>query len=106
MTKDDAEITKRRNLPRYAYVFIDGAKAGERIGIIKVFESGYHLTDFDRPNINEQTARELIDRLNHRICVTAGQREAMHIGSMCGWHVPGADATRYSDDGNLIREAV
>lgn len=37
-----------------------------------------------------EAAREMADRLNAG-AVTPAQLEAMEIGSMFGWHVPGAD---------------
>jgi hypothetical protein len=36
--------------------------------------------------------------------VTPAQIEAMMVGSMFGWHVPGANPDRYDVDGRLVRE--
>ena len=37
-----------------------------------------------------------VERYNARHGVTAAQREAMEVGSMFGWEVPGADPDRYT----------
>ena len=37
------------------------------------------------------TKPELVDRLNEELGVSPVQREAMLMGSMWGWEVPGAD---------------
>ena len=38
---------------------------------------------------------ELVDELNGNLGVTPAQRQAMEIGSMAGWAVPGADPSSY-----------
>ena len=38
---------------------------------------------------------ELADELNEKLGVTPAQRQAMEIGSMAGWDVPGADPKNY-----------
>jgi hypothetical protein len=40
-----------------------------------------------------------VDDLNQRIGVTKRQAAAMKVGSMFGFHVPGADPNKYDDEG-------
>lgn len=42
-----------------------------------------------------QTIDEFIDQWNEEIGVTPAMREAMEIGSMFGWEVPGANVNNY-----------
>ena len=60
---------------------------------IKRGESGYYPSDWDTGD-KEQNV-ELADRLNEELGVTPAQRQAMEIGSMAGWDVPGADPRNY-----------
>jgi len=82
-------------LPELCYAVIPGNSPGERIGIIKRGEKGYHLTDYDRASASETLVEEMVDRLNTRLEVSKPQVEAMVIGSMFGWNVPGADPKMY-----------
>ena len=41
-----------------------------------------------------------VERTNRSLGVTPAQREAMLVGSMFGWEVPGADPRRYDENGN------
>ena len=41
---------------------------------------------------------ELADELNENLGVTPIQRQAMEVGSMVGWDVPGADPVKYQED--------
>ncbi len=84
-------------LPKHSYVFIDGAAPGKRIGLIKRGEDGYYETDFDNGNATDDIVRAAIDGINRRLGVSTAQATAMHVGSMCGWHVPGADPRSYTD---------
>jgi hypothetical protein len=83
-------------LPNLCYALIDCREPGSRIVLIKAGESGYYKTDVDRPTLELDAAREIVDRLNSRLGVTPRQVEAMACGSAFGWHVPGADPARYS----------
>ena len=58
--------------------------------IIKKGEVGYYQTNWPAGY-----TQEMIDVLNKRLGVTKEQAEAMHVGSMCGWDVPGADPDIY-----------
>lgn len=42
-----------------------------------------------------KSTKEVADDLNKELGVTPIQREAMEIGSMFGWEVPGADVDSY-----------
>jgi hypothetical protein len=58
--------------------------------IIKRGVSGYYPTNYPYGYSDE-----IIDRLNANMGVNPAQRLAMEIGSMMGWHVPGADPARH-----------
>ncbi len=61
-------------------------------GIIKVVagESGYYRTPYDSDATQAQA-----DALNKKLGVNRAQAEAMMVGSMFGWEVPGANPDRY-----------
>ena len=67
---------------------------GELI-VIKRGECGYHRTDYSTPDKERNV--ELADRLNEKLGVDVWQRQAMEVGSICGWDVPGADPAKYQD---------
>ena len=55
--------------------------------------SGYYHSDF---STNSREANiETADEQNARLGVTPAQRQAMEVGSMFGWDVPGADPAQY-----------
>ena len=56
-------------------------------------ESGYYPSQWDTGDKERNV--ELADELNERLGVTPAQRQAMEIGSMAGWDVPGADPANY-----------
>ena len=60
---------------------------------IKRGEFGYYPSDWDTGD-KEQNV-ELADELNEQLGVTPAQRQAMEVGSMAGWDVPGADPSKY-----------
>ena len=45
-----------------------------------------------------------VDAFNEIYNVTPGQKEAMIVGSMFGWHTPGADPNARDRDGNFLGE--
>ena len=65
---------------------------GELI-VIKRGECGYHQTDYSTDDKERNV--ELADHLNEKLGVDMWQRQAMEVGSICGWDVPGADPAKY-----------
>lgn len=63
---------------------------------IKRGETGYYPSDWDTGD-KEQNV-ELADKMNEKLGVNPIQRQAMEVGSMCGWDVPGADPAKYEED--------
>lgn len=68
------------------------ASTGQLI-CIKRGESGYYPSNQDTGDKERNV--ELADELNESLGVTPAQRQAMEIGSMAGWDVPGADPSNY-----------
>lgn len=63
---------------------------------IKAGESGYYKTEQPPLHIlGDMTIDEYIDYRNERLGVTKIQREAMEVGSMFGWEIPGANVDNY-----------
>ena len=62
---------------------------------IKRGETGYSPSDWDTGD--KEGNVELADELNEDLGVTPIQRQAMEIGSMAGWDVPGADPKHYEE---------
>ncbi len=76
------EALAARGLPEIAYVdnTLNKSSGASPVIAIKRGESGYY------PIFTTLSA----DELNKQAGVTEAQREAMHLGSMVGWHAPGA----------------
>lgn len=56
-------------------------------------ETGYYLSEYSTPD-KEQNV-ELADKFNKKLGVTMWQRQAMEVGSICGWDVPGANPAKH-----------
>ena len=82
-----------RGLPEYCYT--ESEITGRAILIKRGIEGYFELQG------NEQSAEEL----NVQLGVTAAEVEAMTLGSMFGWHVPGADP-KLHEELNKSREIV
>ena len=63
---------------------------------IKRGEAGYYPSEWDTGDKERNV--ELADELNENLGVTPVQRQAMEIGSLAGWDVPGADPKAYGQD--------
>lgn len=88
------KLAKNRGLPRYCYGFIHSSQEEIRIDIA---ESGCALYK-KGGNINE------VLRNNKALGITRPQMEAMKVGSMFGWNVPGADPKNYDEYGTPIKK--
>ena len=71
------------------------ASTGQLI-CIKRGESCYYPSDWDTGDKERNV--ELADELNENLGVSPVQRQAMEIGSLAGWDVPGADPKAYEQD--------
>ena len=73
---------------------------GELI-ILNRGETGYYRSDWETGDkaLNQKTA----DFFNHRRGISPAQVEAMKVGSMCGFHVLGANPQIYFDKAQYVR---
>ena len=63
---------------------------------IKRGETGYYPSEWDTGDKERNV--ELADELNKNLGVSPIQRQAMEVGSMAGWDVPGADPAKYQEN--------
>lgn len=89
-------IPLRSSLPESCYAVLP---SGKDIIIIKRGESGFYKTDITAKDRHE--AEEIVTEMNESGGINKAQTEAMIIGSMCGWNVPGADPASYDNEGRL-----
>ena len=73
------------------------------VTIIKRGESGYWCSHRED---TELAAQRYVDSQNRALHVSDLEREAMQIGSMFGWHVPGANAALLKLQSQRAGEAV
>lgn len=79
-------------LPEMCFTLLPGS--GQLI-CVKRGESGYYPSNWSTDDPHEN--RLIADEQNRKLGVTPAQEEAMKIGSMCGWDVPGADPDNCDD---------
>lgn len=88
----------RNDLPENCFATLPGT--GELI-ILKRGETGYYRSDWDTGDKAQN--QELAAYHNRRRGINSAQVEAMQVGSMCGFHVPGANPQIYFDRAKQIR---
>ena len=96
----DIRTEQERFTPRVAeglpeLCFSTLASTGQLI-CIKRGETGYYPSDWDTGDKEQNVGKA--DWLNAKLGVTPIQRQAMEVGSMAGWDVPGADPAKYEED--------
>lgn len=90
-------IPLRASLPDKCYSHLDST--GEII-LISKGKRGYMPTGIVKEGTS---ARATVDSANKTWGVNRAQEEAMVVGSMFGWGVPGADPKNYNENGEPIR---
>ncbi len=65
--------------------------------VLKRGETGYYETGYG------VQGEDAVNSLNARMGVSRQQRAAMELGSMVGFHAPGANPDMYGEDGKFKR---
>lgn len=92
-------------MERMCYVQIPGKKPGQRMGIVKFYESGYYPCDFDNVTATDAEVTETVNELNDRLGVPREVAGSAADGSMFGWHVPAAQPAIEWFKSETLREA-
>jgi len=79
------KIKIAKGLPELSYVAVE---TEDVLCLIKRGQDGYYRTDF---KVGTKDPKAFAGEMNRRLGVNEVQAEAMLNGSMCGWHVRGAD---------------
>lgn len=78
-------------LPSICYAYVPGNPPERAVVIIKRGESGYYPSRVCPPAaMTPDEIKALVNSMNEDIKVTSAMSEAMLVGSMFGWDVPGA----------------
>ena len=91
----------RNELPETCLATLPGM--GDLI-ILKRGETGYYRSDWGTDDKVEN--QEIADSHNRRRGITPAQVEAMQVGSMCGFDVPGANPQIYFDKARFVSSSV
>lgn len=84
-----------RSLPERCLALLP---SDETVILVVRGEKGYSPTTYDKQS------KEWLDHINRERCnCSPAQAEAMLIGSMFGWDVPGADPSMYDEKGCPVR---
>lgn len=88
------DVLQFKKLPRECYHVME--VSNEIIRVVRGMQ-GYYPTDI--PTVSRDHAQMLADKMNKELGVTKAQAEAMFVGSLFGWNVPGADPDNYDEEG-------
>ena len=90
-----------------AYIHVRGQAKGKRINIGQYLDQGYYPTNLDNPAMTEDEVEHTINTLNSRLGVSEAVRLGVEIGTMFGWHVPGAiPALRHFGAPEIVEEVA
>lgn len=78
------------SFPKRVVVDLDGLYCKTRFGIVDPGEPGYQPLHVS-PTMTIDELDEMCARTNNTRKPTEAERQAAQIGSLAGWHVPGAD---------------
>lgn len=87
---------KKMGLPESCYCILPST---QEVIIVQRGESGYTRAVCSSGDVSMN--RKIVDRENQALGVSPAQEEAMRVGSMFGWTVPGANPQNYAEDGTL-----
>ena len=88
----------RNDLPETCFATLPGM--GNLI-ILNRGETGYYRSDWETGD--KVKNQEIADLHNRKCGITPAQVEAMRVGSMFGFHVPGANPQVYYDEARCVR---
>ena len=91
----------RNELPETCLATLPGQ--GDLV-ILKRGETGYFRSDWETGD--KVKNQEIADLHNRRCGITPAQVEAMKVGSMFGFHVPGANPQLYFDEARHVRSSA
>ena len=91
----------RNDLPETCFTTLPGT--GDLI-ILKRGEIGYYRSDWETGD--KAKNQKIADYHNHKRGITPAQVEAMQVGSMFDFHVPGANPQLYFDEARCVHSFV
>lgn len=74
----------------FCAVKIPGKKAGQRIGLVKWYETGYYHSDLDQEDYTDTQVKLRVLEFNTERGIPEDVAGSAGDGSMFGWHVPAA----------------
>lgn len=87
---------------QYCYAYVKDVG----VVVIKAGENGYHKVNNVSRDLTEDQQKDYVNKRNGFDGVSKEEAEAMLVGSMFGWDVPGADPAYYKNKGFTITELL